>query len=517
MDQMPNRLEIPAISLICVALIALVATLPLSCGGSREPLNRFGGPNAKSKIDGNGGAGATSHPKASGTSGPNVNSGGTMSATAAGTTENLPSNGGATLASSPWEGTAGTLTKLVPAWDYNGIVGTGQSLAVGNSPVLTTKSLYNNLMLSLGSASVPPWDPELAELALVPLVERKNQLSFPAPYPRNLWGETPHSAMANQITAMVHYASAGDYVTVHSIVGESGQGIAYLQKQSGDTTGTLGRAYAATLFEAAAIQRLAAAAGKTYGIAAIVMTHGETDSGDSGYRSQLMKLLSDYNADLAKITGQTTPIPMLLSQQFAFPNSPGMRPEATLTQWKIGVERPGEFICTGPKYQYPGHGDGTHLASVGYQMLGEKTGQVYYERILLGRDWQPLQPLAVSRDGRVLSVVFHVPVPPLVWDEELPLPDAWPNGRGFEVRQGDVDIAISDVEIVGDTVRITCASDLPEKNLMVGYAMTSCNAQMATASRAWRWGQLRDSDPFVGSTTGTRQPNYCVSFEMPVP
>ena len=32
-----------------------------------------------------------------------------------------------------------------------------------------------------------------------------------------------------------------------------------------------------------------------------------------------------------------------------------------------------------------------------------------------------------------------------------------------------------------------------------------------------RGGQLRDSDPFVGATTGSAQPNYCVSFEMNVP
>jgi hypothetical protein len=29
-----------------------------------------------------------------------------------------------------------------------------------------------------------------------------------------------------------------------------------------------------------------------------------------------------------------------------------------------------------------------------------------------------------------------------------------------------------------------------------------------------RWGLLRDSDPFVGSSTGTPQPNYCVAFDM---
>jgi hypothetical protein len=42
-------------------------------------------------------------------------------------------------------------------------------------------------------------------------------------------------------------------------------------------------------------------------------------------------------------------------------------------------------------------------------------------------------------------------------------------------------------------------------------------AHMPIASRAFRWGQLRDSDPFVGSSSGVRQPNVCVAFEMDVP
>lgn len=461
--------------LFCAALLGILCSPSLGCGGSRDP---FGGSQS-------------------------ANYGGT---------------GGVTSAS-PYQGVAGAMLQLKPVWDYNGVIGTGQSLAVGNTPVVSTTSLHNNLMLSLGGATVPPWDSSLTSLELVPLIERRNQTGYPSPYPKNLYGETPHSAMANQITDMFHLVTGSDYVTVHSIVGESGQGIDCLKKmpEGVETTGDTGRAYAASLFEAQSITRLAKAKGKTYGVAAIVMTHGETDSGDPGYRSQLVKLLADYNADLPAVTGQTTGIPMFLSQQFAFPDGAGQRPTANQFQWQLGVEMPGQFVCTGPKYQYPGHGDGVHLATAGYQQLGEKTGQVYYERILLGHDWQPLQPTSVTRQERVITVSFHVPVPPLVWDENLPAPDAWPNGRGFEVRAGNTNIAISSVEIVGEQVRITCAADLPASGLTVGYAMTGNSAKMSVASKAWRWGQLRDSDPFVGTTTHVQQPNYCVHFEMPVP
>jgi hypothetical protein len=416
-------------------------------------------------------------------------------------------------------------------WNWNGVVGTGQSLSVGTTPITSKTQPYGNLMLSLGSRgnlSVPPWDPTLPNLTMVPLVEplRALQTGYPSPYPGNLYGETPHSAMANQITFLVKAAApASDFVTVHTVVGESGQGIVALNKQMpGADTAMTGRAYSATLFEAAAITRSAKAAGKTYGVGVIVMTHGETDSGSSTYKNDLIQLLADYNTDLLPITGQTQKIPMYLSQQHAYPNgatSQGQRPAANQIQWQLGVDHKGDFVCTGPKYQYPGNPnkDGIHLSATGYQLLGEKVAQVYYERIVLGNDWQPLQPTTVERSGRTVTVHFQVPVPPLNWDTSLdpPVIPEWVDGRGFELRAGSTNITIDAVDISGDSVVITADGDLPASGLTVGYALSSQGVQLSTASLAVRWGQLRDSDPFVGSTTQMGNPNYAVSFELPVP
>jgi hypothetical protein len=33
----------------------------------------------------------------------------------------------------------------------------------------------------------------------------------------------------------------------------------------------------------------------------------------------------------------------------------------------------------------------------------------------------------------------------------------------------------------------------------------------------FRWGLLRDSDPFVGAITKKPQPNFCVAFELAAP
>ena len=59
-------------------------------------------------------------------------------------------------------------------WDWTGIIGTGQSLSVGalGGIVGTTPPSYSNLKLDFGGATIaPPFDPTIASLSVVPLVE----------------------------------------------------------------------------------------------------------------------------------------------------------------------------------------------------------------------------------------------------------------------------------------------------------------------------------------------------------
>jgi hypothetical protein len=412
------------------------------------------------------------------------------------------------------------------AWDWTGIVGTGQSLSVGalGTPVIAAQQPYGNLKLGFGGATVaPPFDPTIASLTMEPLTEpmRPFASGYPSAYPDNLYGETLHTAMANQLTAMAMAMAMHDHVSIPTVVGESGQPLTVIKKNPTNlpTGGTSGRAYDATLFEASAITRLAGAAGKTYGIGAIVMTHGESDATNNTYGSDLYQLLTDYNTDLPAITGQTAKIPMLVSQQNSVPADAGSVSVSALLVQKAGVDHPGEIVCTGPKYQYSYATDSAHvhLSAHEYERVGEKTAQVYFERVVLGHDWQPLQPTSGEVNGNVITVHFHVPVPPLAWDDGLPaahpMTADWAAGRGFEISAAGVRKAITGVEIVGDTVQITSANDLSGLQVVVGYAAAADSAAPPAAQPA-RWGQLRDSDPFTGSVTGSPQPNYCVAFQM---
>jgi hypothetical protein len=432
-----------------------------------------------------------------------------------------------------------------PAFDWAGVIGTGQSLSVGaqGTPENATQPVYNNLKLSLGTLYVPPipdpTDPTVqAALSMVPLVEPiRPHSTGTLEWPLNIFGETPHTAMANEVTALYRAAAgadagAADYITVHTVVGESGEPMTEIEKGATDT-GAKGRAYAASLFEAQAISGQAATAGKTYGVGAVVITHGEADAGNTDYGNELYQMWSDYNADLAVITGQTRSIPLLVSQQDSVPTGLGMGSASTLAQWQVGVDHPGDVICTGPKYQYPYYTDGVHLTATGYDMLGEKYGEVFFHAVALGDGWQPLQPVSADASGNVINVHFHVPVGPLAWDDSnvvapQGLQPEWANGRGFEVQLASAPELIESVQIVGDmmdTVQITCADTVEGQNVGVAYAYTAATGLTQTLTSdgftyrngTVRWGQLMDSDPLVGSTSGIAQPNYAVSFYIPVP
>jgi hypothetical protein len=409
-----------------------------------------------------------------------------------------------------------------PAWDWNGVIGTGQSLSVGaQGGVVSREASFRNLKLDLGSELFPARDPESSRLSLVPLREPIRALAsrYPGPYPRNVYGETPHTAMATQITALAlrDMGGAGDYVTVHSVVGESGQPLRVIDKNAPLTDDT-GHAYRASLFETKAIARLAREAKRSFGVAAIVLTHGESDAENRDYASGLRQLLRDYNADLVALTGQSTSIPLFVSQQASVPEEPGSLALSALSVLEAAAAEPA-VVCTGPRYQYEYDADAVHLRGLGYVRLGEKYGQMYYQRVVLGADFRALAPVAVERAKGVVKVRMHVPVPPLAWDESLPSPHArgitaWAAGRGFELSSRGRPARIESVQLEGDVVVLRHAEE-DAAPLVVGYAVTAVAEPRPGGTR--RWGQLRDSDPFVGAQSGAPQPNYLVTFQLPVP
>jgi hypothetical protein len=388
-----------------------------------------------------------------------------------------------------------------------GIIGTGQSLSVGATslPALSTMQRFANVRLR-DMGTPPLYDGNGDRLSLVPLVEpiRAEVAAAGTTYPTNILGETPHSGMANELSNYALNRAMVAFASVHSVVGESGQLLSVIRR------GGTGRAYAASLYEVRAINALALSDGRRYFVGAVILTHGESDTANAMYGDGLLALANAYRMDIPMITRQREEIPMILSQQGSFPAGAG-RSLSTQAQWRASVDNPGVILCSGPKYQLEYSPDHVHLTATASRALGIKYAEVYARHVWGNIPWRPLEPETVRRASDTEIIVdFHVPNPPLQWEESIPLPHTtthpmagappaqWARGRGFEVEQAGRPVTISDVAIRANTVAITLAAPLAAGDFTVRYAMTQ-DAPGYTAGTPWaRAGQLRDSDTYAG-------------------
>ncbi len=393
-------------------------------------------------------------------------------------------------------------------WDWTGIVGTGQSLSVGyeGRPVLSTTRSFNNLKLVDDGP-----DPKFAtakNLDVGALVEPIRPLSetfsgphyTPGLYPANIGGETVHWGMGSELTTLARRMGLPDLVSVHTEVGESGSPI------SGIAKGTP-RSYERALFETRAIARIAGARRLRFGVGGVVLTHGEADWDLPDYEAQLLRLAVDYDADLRAITGQKQKVPMFVSQQHSFPARGEAGPPralSTLAAWTAATKRPDLVSCIGPKYQYA-YRDTVHLEPASSRRLGIKLAEAMAQELLAGKKFRPVEPTSATRAGNVVTVSFHVPNPPLVWDGVLPKPHPepghpWAAGKGFELEDATGPLRIGSARIVGSAVEITLAES-PRGPMVVRYAMTM-DATGPEGPRGGeadgRMGLLRDSDPLIG-------------------
>jgi len=317
-------------------------------------------------------------------------------------------------------------------------------------------------------------------------------------YPNDIAGETPNSGMANALSAIWRSREqSSEYVSVHSVVGFSGNCLAAIDKEGGK------RAYPASINETRVWKSLADKSNKTYGVGAVILTHGECDKSNPAYGTGLYQFWQDYNTDLKGITGQTRDVVLLASQQSSRADGPD---SSAVQVWQAGVAHPQQIICTGPKYAYQYAPGNVHLLGPGYERLGEKYAEVFDLVFNQQVAWAPLQPKQVTRTGAIITVDFKVPNPPLVWDSHLAPPHQtqnteWANGKGFEVNDSaGKALGIKSTTIQGNSVIVTLQGDPGAGKVHVGYALTQDGAtglDFGGLPEGFH-GLLRDSDPFIG-------------------
>ena len=331
------------------------------------------------------------------------------------------------------------------------VLHTGQSLCTGfEADTTPITQPYANIKLFDSSGTYDITDPTASTLSLIPLVSPQRTPQGENPYPDNIGGsgtgDTAEVAMANQFVSLFGGTGRTPFAVFASNVGQSGQPSTVIEK------GGTGNAYAAGIYEADVLQRLAS--GLTPKPFFVMLTHGEQDginyanegtTSPSGYLSFVQSLQTDNEEDLNNTYSTTGTVPMLVSQCNITPGpfmGWGVSDNAVLV---AAMTDPNTIIPVGPKYQFPHPFGDAHLGD--YRPLGEKQAQAAWK-------YTNHQPTAlcwmtgIVVSGTTVTITCNVPVGPLVADTTtVAQPHQtgwasayWANSLGFEVWDNQLEV-----------------------------------------------------------------------------
>ncbi len=232
--------------------------------------------------------------------------------------------------------------------------------------------------------------------------------------------------------------------------------------------------------------------GLAYGMAAMLFLQGEGNNWGVGgtddrsaYKQLLGRLRRDFNREiLGNALGQGRTAPWFLHQTGgAYSSVTNAIPQAQL---EFCLETPNCHLVA-PIYPLTEAPRG-HLDGNATRWLGAQFGKVMHKVITRGEMWRPLMPHWAEMVGREIRIGFHVPVPPLVWQnpiaghERIAIPSA-----GFEICDAEGEVPIESVKRAGPTeVRIITARRVNAG----GFVRYPGRNRMGR-------GCLRDSDPDV--------------------
>lgn len=251
---------------------------------------------------------------------------------------------------------------------------------------------------------------------------------------------------------------------------------------------------------------------RDYTLEAIAWMQGFQDqcvylTGREYYRSTLIQLREDLEAEAETKTGDPHTVPMLIYQT-SCGHSEGNH-DTSLAQLDASQDD-ANIHMVGPNYFYPRGADGIHLTPLSYALMG-----CYYGRAYCNLPWTPLEPTAADVSGQVVTVDFDVPVSPLVLDT-VTLPEA--TDKGFSLYDDGGQKTITGVALNGQTsVDVTFSGTLGSNPvLQYGFDYLPEDWNLG-GNYGGAIGNLRDSstDEMIISREdpGTPMYNWCCHFE----
>jgi hypothetical protein len=453
-----------------------------------------------------------------------------------------------------------TSTTLPPAdaagvpyvdFEINHVLITGQSNSVANggNPSLSHDQPYANLMFDTGVMSmtggfVDPNDHTLGPkdscdsegcttfeepTTFVPLVDSDHYYDYDV--------ETCTSGFANEISFLATGAYQGrvpglpgHHDVLASLHGRSGNTYQCLRKGGCNYKPDYFLAFDQGLKEVTKAKAIAASMHKSYVVRAVAAIHGESDHYSYGTNTQefpldgtdgtpksiadysdgVVEWQRDYETEIRKITGQTEPIPLFISQISGWNDVVTSK----VAEWQLDAhtKAQGKVFLIGPMYSLPIASDCLHYSNEGERRLGEYFAKVYARVVFEGKAWEPVRPKTITLKGATITATFFVPAPPLVVDTNQV---AEIDHLGFTFDDG-AGTNISDAQLTGpDTVTITLSQTPPEgADKRLRYAMNQTPGTCIGSKEGAR-GNLRDSDT-TPSHSGYPLENWMVHFDLPV-
>jgi len=390
---------------------------------------------------------------------------------------------------------AETVNGQVPL--LNHILGTGQSLAIGTmgSPALTTSQPYSNLTLSVvtfGSSS------QQDGTSLVPLIEGLNSAN------QNV--ETISSALANTLTAL---SPQTNFISIVTRDGQGGTPYSGLKKGTAP--------YAVGLLEITNASAAAQSLGDGYQVTAVTCLHGEQDDvlgNGPFYAGYLRQWQQDIESDAKAITAQTNDVPMFLCQMSSWTANNHAATSLIPSAQLYATETYPDHFLVCPKYFLTYYSDGIHLTAQSYRRLGEYYGKVMKTVLVDGQRWRPLTPDSISINNKNITVILHVPAPPIVNDISIGSKSYY----GFEYADDSSSAAISSAFISSSNAVTVVLSKVPTgAHPRLRYAYTGTVGALAGANQTGSArGTIRDSDT-TPSLYGDSLVNWLVHFDYPIP
>ena len=403
-------------------------------------------------------------------------------------------------------------TAARPVWQYNHVIAYGQSLSSGweGWPALSVRPRHNSLMI--GASVNGTNESGAAWLPAGPAVFR--------PLVATVMTKAPNGEVlgAEEVAALAPGTIAlGETILEGALDFWRGRQLALRATRGGDgfagsfvasSCGVGGRSIeqlspgaVPPLFDrprmAAALgKQLADSAGGSYGVAALLLLHGEnnsvgtTGSDDRGeFVRQTAALQAAFNRDIvAGIAGQDSSPAVFTHQVSGLYVRDANAMSIPMAQLDCAYSLPNWFLV-GPSY--PVTEKGGHLDPNGYRWLGQQFGKVMHKVLDLDEGWKPLHPLRASWRGTQVLIEFHVPHPPLVFSPCYVRTKAtsWADG-GFSVTDDDGRISVTAAAVVADTSVLLVLERAPGANPHVWYGDQTSHGG---------YGNLRDSDPTLAS------------------